>query len=48
MIEGRMRNFYAENVLLDQPFVKDEKSTVGAFAKAGGATIVRFERWQLG
>lgn len=48
MIEGRMRNFFAENVLSDQPFVKDDKTSVGQYAKAGGATIVRFERWQLG
>ena len=25
MIEGRMRNFYAEHVLSEQPFVKDDK-----------------------
>lgn len=48
MIEGRMRNFYAENVLEEQPFVRDEKQTVGALAKAGGMKIVRFIRWQLG
>ena len=29
MIEGRMQNFYAENVLEEQPFVKDDKQTVG-------------------
>src|SRR5262249_51419250 len=28
MIEGRMRNFYAEHVLSEQPFVKDDKQTV--------------------
>ena len=33
MIEGRMSNFYAEHVLEEQPFVKDETQTVGAFAK---------------
>ena len=48
MIDGRMRNFYAENVLAEQPFVKDEKQTVGAVAKAGGMKLVRFIRWQLG
>lgn len=48
MIEGRMRNFYAENVLEEQPFVRDEKQTVGAIAKAGGMKLVRFLRWQLG
>lgn len=48
MIDGRMRNFYAENVLEEQPFVRDEKQTVGALAKSGGMKIVRFIRWQLG
>ena len=48
MIEGRMRNFYAEHVLEEQPFVKDEKQTVGKVAKAGNMKIVRFVRWQLG
>lgn len=48
MIEGRMRNFYAEHVLAEQPFVKDDKQTVGKVAAAGGMNIVRFIRWQLG
>ena len=48
MIEGRMRNFYAEHVLEEQPFVKEEKKTVGAVAKEGGMKLVRFIRWQLG
>jgi elongation factor Ts len=48
MIEGRMRNFYAENVLSEQPFVKDDKQTVGKIAAAGGMKLKRFVRWQLG
>jgi elongation factor Ts len=48
MIEGRMRNFYAENVLLDQPFVKDDKVSVGKYLSDAKASLVRFERWQLG
>lgn len=48
MIEGRMRNFYAEHVLAEQPFVRDEKQTVGDLAKAGGMELVSFHRWQLG
>ena len=39
MIEGRMRNFYAEHVLAEQPFVKDDKQTVGKVAAAGGMKI---------
>jgi elongation factor Ts len=48
MIEGRMRNFYAEHVLAEQPFVKDDKQTVGKVAAAGGMKLVKFVRWQLG
>lgn len=48
MIDGRMRNFYAEAVLEEQPFVRDEKQTVGALAKSGDMKLVRFVRWQLG
>jgi elongation factor Ts len=48
MIEGRMGNFYAENVLEEQPFVKDPSTTVGALAKKGGMKVKRFIRWALG
>jgi elongation factor Ts len=48
MIEGRMRNFYAENVLEEQPFVRDETQTVGKLAESGGMKLKRFVRWQLG
>jgi elongation factor Ts len=48
MIEGRMRNFYAEHVLSEQPFVKDDKQSVGKVASAGGMKLVKFIRWQLG
>ena len=48
MVEGRMRNYYAEQVLLEQPFVKDDKQTVGKFAQAAGMTIHKFVHWELG
>jgi elongation factor Ts len=48
MIEGRMRNFYAEHVLSEQLFVKDDKQTVGKVASAGGMKLVKFVHWQLG
>jgi elongation factor Ts len=48
MIEGRLRNFYAERVLLEQPFVKDDKKTVGQYAKEHGMQVKRFLRWQMG
>ncbi len=48
MVEGRLRNFFSEKVLLEQPFVKDDKQTVGQIAKKAGLTIKRFVRWELG
>jgi elongation factor Ts len=47
MIEGRLRNFYAECCLAEQPFVKDEKRTVGQVAKEAGMKLVKFVRWEL-
>jgi len=50
MIDGRMRNFYAERCLLEQPFIKGEsdKDTVGKVAKAAGMKILRFVHWEVG
>lgn len=48
MVEGRMRNFYAESVLLEQPYVKDDKQSVGQYAKSEGLELVRFAHWELG
>ncbi len=48
MVDGRMRNYYAETVLTEQPFVKDDKKTVGKVAQEGGLKLKRFEHWQLG
>jgi elongation factor Ts len=48
MVEGRLRNFYAERCLLEQPFVKDDKQSVGQYAKANGMTIKRYWHWVIG
>jgi elongation factor Ts len=48
MVEGRMRNYYSQRVLLEQPFVKEEKKTVGAIAKEAGVSVAAFELWKLG
>ena len=47
MVEGRMRNYYAECCLTEQPFVKDDKKTVGQVAKEAGMKIIRFVHWEL-
>ncbi len=48
MVEGRMRNFYGESVLHEQPYVKDDKQTVGKYAKANGMDMIKFAHWELG
>ena len=48
MVEGRLRNFYAERCLLDQPYVKDDSKTVGQVAKEAGMKILRFVHWEIG
>ncbi|MFO0189642.1 MAG: translation elongation factor Ts, partial [Planctomycetia bacterium] len=48
MIEGRLRNFFSQHVLLEQPFVKDDKQTVGQFAKAAGLEVKSMHNWKLG
>jgi elongation factor Ts len=48
MVEGRLQNFYAERCLAEQPFVKDDKQTVGNVAKTAGMKLVRFIHWELG
>jgi elongation factor Ts len=54
MVEGRIKKFYEERVLLEQPFVKDDKQTVGQLVKAvsgkvGENVVVRrFARFKIG
>ncbi len=48
MVDGRMRQFYAQQVLEEQPFVKDDKQTVGKYAEASEMKLVRFVTWELG
>jgi elongation factor Ts len=48
MIEGRLRNFFSQCVLLEQPFVKDDKQSVGQLVKSAGLTVKRMENWRIG
>jgi elongation factor Ts len=47
MVEGRLRNYYAECCLAEQPFVKDDKKSVGQVAKEAGMKLIRFVRFEL-
>jgi elongation factor Ts len=48
MVEGRLRNFFAERALLEQPYVKDDKQTVGKYAQSQGLTPLKYVHWVLG
>lgn len=48
IVEGRIKSFYEETVLLDQKFVKDPSKTVGQIVKEAGGTITAFLRIEVG
>jgi elongation factor Ts len=48
MVEGRVRKFYEEVVLLEQVWVHDGESRVKAVVQKAGATLTGFSRYQLG
>jgi len=48
MVEGRMRKYYEEVVLLEQIWVHDNESRVRAVAKKSGVTLTGFVRFALG
>lgn len=54
IVQGKMEKFFEENVLLDQPFVKDEDKTVGEYLKETNSAlgeniqIGRIAKFQIG
>jgi elongation factor Ts len=46
--EGKLNTWFAENVLLDQPFVKDDTKTVGQLLKSAGLKLAQFIRYKVG
>jgi elongation factor Ts len=48
MVEGRLKNFFAERVLLEQPFVKESSQSVKQYAQSAGMKVKRFVHWELG
>ncbi len=48
MVGGRINKFLKEITLLNQPFVKDPDQTVEQLVKAAGATVVGFDRLEVG
>ena len=48
MITGQVRKFLAEVTLLGQPFIKDDKVTVGGLVSKKGNKAIRFIRFEVG
>ncbi len=54
IVEGMLKKFYEENVLLEQKFIKDDKQTIGDLVRAFAAKtgekvdVRRFARFELG
>ena len=54
IVEGKVKKFIAERTLLEQPYVRDDKKTVGDLVKevsgklGEAVTVRRFARFQIG
>ena len=48
MIDGRIRKYLAEISLMEQAFVKDGDTKIGALLKKAGAVVNRFVRYEVG
>jgi elongation factor Ts len=48
IVEGRLNGFYKDVVLLDQPYVKDQKQTVKKVLDSAGISVSRFVRFEVG
>jgi len=54
IVDGQINKFYAENTLLDQPWVRDDSKTIRQLvteaSKESGSTLTvrRFARFQMG
>ncbi len=46
IVEGRLNGYYKDVVLLDQPYVSDDKKSVGQVLQAAGVTVTRFARFE--
>lgn len=46
--EGKLKTWFGDNVLVEQPFVKDETKSVGDFLKGAGLKVSKFVRYKVG
>lgn len=48
IVEGRLKGFFKQVTLLDQPYARDPKQTVSQVLEAAGATVTGFVRVRVG
>src|SRR5436853_554471 len=54
IVDGKLKKFIAERTLLEQPYIRDDKKTVGDLVKEASGklgeviTVRRFARFQVG
>ena len=48
IVQGRLKGFYKDVVLVDQDFAKDSKKSVGEVLSEAGATATAFARFRVG
>ncbi len=48
IVEGRVNSFFKDNVLLEQPFAKDPKTTITKLLAGAGVNVTAFARFRAG
>ena len=48
MVEGKIGKFFEESCLLQQKFVKDDKTTVEKYLAANGVKLIDYVRFEKG
>ena len=48
MVEGRIKKFYKEVCLTEQPFVKNDDMSVAEYVKSNGGKVVSMVRYEVG
>ena len=48
MVEGRIKKYYKEVCLTEQPFVKNDDVSVSEYVKSNGGTIKKMVRYEVG
>jgi elongation factor Ts len=48
IVEGKLKAWLTDNVLIDQPFVKDDTKTVADVLKNAGVKLMAFTRFKVG